>query len=92
VESGTAFVGYLPLEKQWIYEDFHSDGSFSANGAVPPANGVWTWSGTYTTAERTVHGASQWQRDGAGFRQSYGRMVGTSFRETAYALCRPAKR
>lgn len=90
--NGTAFVGYLPLEKQWIYEDFHSDGSLAENSAPAPANGVWTWSGALITPEHTVHGATQWQRSGAGFRQSYGRMIGTSFRETAYADCRPLKR
>ncbi len=91
-ESGMAFVGYSPLEKLWIYDDFHSDGSFAANVAPPPVNGVWTWSGTFTTSQRITHGAVQWQRDRLGFRQSFGRLLGASFRETAFALCRPAKR
>ena len=91
-EGGTSFVGYVALEKQWLYEDFRSDGSFSAYSAPPPANGVWTWQGTYTNAQRTVHGASQWSRIGNGFKQSFGRMVGPSFRETAYAQCVPVKR
>lgn len=91
-ENGTAFVGYLPPEKQWIYEDFHSDGGFGENSALPPINGVWTWTGTFTNADRTIHGASQWERAGAGFRQRYGRLLGTSFRETAHSDCRPLKR
>lgn len=91
-ERGTSMVGYVTLEKQWLYEDFHSDGSFSAYAAPAPSNGVWTWQGTYTNAQRTVHGASQWLRTGSGFKQSFGRMIGASFRETAYAQCSPVKR
>jgi hypothetical protein len=37
------------------------------------------------------HGAIAWRRDKDGFRQGFGRMLGTSFRETASAECRPAR-
>jgi hypothetical protein len=90
--SGTAFVGYVAPEKTWIYEDFHSDGALSQNTAAAPQNGVWTWIGTYTTPQRVTHGAVQWKRTPGGFRQGFGRMIGTSFRETAFADCRPVKR
>jgi hypothetical protein len=89
--NGTAFVGYLAPSGQWIYEDFHSDGSFSAITSSGPQNGTWTWDGTFTTPQRVTHGAIQWRREGAGFRQGFGRLLGTSFRETAYATCRKAK-
>lgn len=86
--SGVAYVGYLAPEAQWIYEDFHSDGSFATNTSPGPQNGAWTWTGTYTTAQRTQHIAIQWRREGDGIRQSFGRMLGTSFRETQYSSCR----
>ena len=91
-ENGTAFVGYLAPDQQWIYEDFHSDGSFASNTSSGPQNGTWTWEGTFTTPQRIQHGAIQWRRDRAGFRQGFGRMLGPSFRETAYSTCRPEKR
>lgn len=90
--NGTAFVGYLAPDQSWIYEDFHSDGSFATNTSPGPQNGIWTWSGTFTTPQRVQHGAVQWRRDGSGFRQGFGRLLGTSFRESAYSTCRPAAR
>jgi hypothetical protein len=90
-ENGTAFVGYLVPDQQWIYDDFHSDGSLSANTSSGPQNGTWTWEGTFTTPQRVLHGAIQWRRDKTGFRQGFGRLLGTSFRETAYATCTPVK-
>jgi hypothetical protein len=89
-ESGTAFVGYLPAQQQWIYEDFHSDGSFASNTSSGPQTGTWTWNGTFTSPQRVQHGAIAWQRGKRGFRQGFGRMLGTSFRETSYATCLPA--
>jgi len=89
--NGTAFVGYLAPNAQWIYDDFHGDGSFAASTSSGPQNGIWTWDGTLTTPQREMHRAVEWRRDRAGFRQGFGRLLGTSFRETEYATCRPAK-
>ncbi len=86
-EHGTAFVGYIAPESQWIYQDFHSDGSFSSNTSPGPQSGVWTWSGTFTSPQREQHGAIQWRRTNSGFRQGFGRLLGTSFRESAYSEC-----
>ncbi len=91
-ENGTAFVGYLAPDRQWIYEDFHSDGSFSSVTSSWPHGETWTWEGTFTTPQRVQHGAIQWRRDGEDLRQGFGRMLGTSFRESASATCRPVKR
>jgi hypothetical protein len=91
-DGGTAFVGYLPAEQQWIYDDFHTDGSFAANTSSGPQSGTWTWEGSFTTPDRVLHGAVQWRRTKTGFRQGFGRLLGTSFRETASATCLPAKR
>jgi hypothetical protein len=88
--GGTAFVGYLPAEQRWMYEDFHSDGSFTTSTSSGPQNGTWTWEGEYATPQRVVHGAMQWRRDRSGFRQGFGRLLGPSFRESAFAACRPA--
>jgi hypothetical protein len=85
--NGTAFVGYLGHDQAWVYDDFHSDGSLTANTSPGPENGVWTWSGSLTSQQRLQHGAIQWRRDGAGFRQSFGRLIGPSFLESASATC-----
>jgi hypothetical protein len=90
--NGNAFVGYLSAQQQWIYEDFDSDGSFSSSTSSGPQNGAWTWNGTFASPQRVLHGAIQWRSDRTGFRQSFGRLLGTSFRESAYSTCRPAKR
>jgi hypothetical protein len=91
-DGGTAFVGYLAPDQQWIYDDFHTDGSFAANTSSGPQNGTWTWEGSFTAPDRVLHRAEQWRRTNTGFRQGFGRLLGTSFRETAYATCLPAKR
>jgi hypothetical protein len=90
-QNGTAFVGYLTPDQQWIYDDYHSDGSLSASTSSGPQNGTWTWSGTVTSQQRVLHGAIQWRRESDGFRQGFGRLIGTSFRETAFATCRAVK-
>jgi len=88
--AGTAYVGYLAPDAQWIYEDFHNDGSFGTNTSSGPQGNVWTWTGTFTSPQRVQHGAVQWRRERNEFRQGFGRMLGTSFRETASATCRRA--
>jgi hypothetical protein len=87
-EHGTAYVGYLAPESQWIYEDFHSDGSFVSNTSSGPQSGAWTWSGTFTSPQREQHGALQWRRTKTGFRQGFGRLLGTSFRESSSSECK----
>jgi hypothetical protein len=87
-DGGTAFVGYLPLTKTWLYEDFHDDGSFATNASPGPADGVWTFRGSYTTAQHLAHYAVQWRRDGNALRRGFGRLIGASFRENASDRCR----
>ena len=87
----TGFVGYIAPDAQWTFEDFRSDGSFSSNASSGPQNGIWTWTGTFTSPERVQHVAIQWRRTKTGFRQGFGRMLGPSFRETSSAECRPAR-
>jgi hypothetical protein len=88
--GGTAYVGYLAPLGAWMYDDFHSDGSFTASTSNGPQNGVWTWSATYTTPRRIEHGTFQWRRDERGIRQGFGRALGTTFLEASYAVCTPA--
>ena len=89
-DGGVAYVGWLAPARTWIYEDFHDDGSYATNASPGPVAGVWTWTGAYTSADRVLHYAVQWRRDGATIRRAFGRMIGTSFRPSAGDLCRPA--
>lgn len=87
--GGIAYVGYLAPDKSWIYEDFHDDGSYGTAGSPGPLNGTWTWSGAFTSSQRTLHGAAVWRRTNpVTIRMGFGRLVGTSFRETSYNECR----
>ncbi len=86
--GSVAYVGYLPLEKTWLYNVFHDDGSFATNVSPGPVDGVWTWTGSYTMPQRVVHEAVQWRRDGATIRRGFGRLIGASFRESAGDVCR----
>lgn len=45
--GGTAYVGWLPQEHVYVYDDFHNDGSLAKLTAPVPSNGVWHWTGTY---------------------------------------------
>lgn len=65
-DGGTAYVGYVPKLKLWLYEDFHGDGSYATNTSQGPKSGAWRWSGTYDTARAVVHGSVIWRRANAG--------------------------
>jgi hypothetical protein len=88
-DTGTGYVGYLAPAAQWLYEDFHADGGFATSTSPGPRDGVWTWTTTDTMPQRVLHGASQWKREGSDFRQGFGRLLGSSFRESDSATCRP---
>ena len=60
--GGTAYVGYVPARKQWLYEDFHFDGSYSMNTSPGPVNGSWSWTGTYDMGKHVLHGVVIWKR------------------------------
>ena len=59
--GGIAYVGYIAPQKQWVYEDFHYDGSYSMNTSPGPADDTWTWSGTYYMGAQTLHGKVLWK-------------------------------
>jgi hypothetical protein len=63
--GGTAYVGYVPKQNQWIYEDFHGDGSYATNTSPGPVDGAWPWTGIYFTGSDTDHGTVIWQRTSA---------------------------
>ena len=48
--GGRAYVGYLPQTKQYVYNDFHNDGSFSQLHAAAPAGHRYEWTGSYYAA------------------------------------------
>jgi hypothetical protein len=87
-QRGTVFVGYVGSEGGWVYEDFHSDGGFGSYTSPGPQAGVWTWSGEFSGPNRVAHGALQWRRTNTGIQRGYGRLIGTSFRESAADACR----
>ena len=61
-DGGIAYVGYVEPNKQWIYEDFHYDGSYAVNTSSGPSDDTWTWQGTYYLGQRVMHGVVIWKR------------------------------
>jgi hypothetical protein len=88
--GGTAYVGYLAPLDAWTFEEFHDDGSFTTSSSSGPQDGVWTWLATSTTPRRIEHGTLSWRRERGGFRQGFGRSLGTTFLEVRHTDCRPA--
>lgn len=62
--GGIAFVGYVEPNQQWIYEDFHYDGSYATNTSSGPKDSVWTWAGTYYNGQAVMHGVVTWKLTG----------------------------
>lgn len=61
-DGGIAYVGYLPQEKQWVYQDFHYDGSFALTTSKGPDGSSWTWAGGgYYTKDAVLHGMVVWR-------------------------------
>lgn len=61
--GGTAYVGYVPSQNDWAYQDFHYDGSFGVStSAGPDKENVWTWAGgAYYTESGILHGIATWK-------------------------------
>lgn len=60
--GGIAYVGYVPQEKQWVYQDFHYDGSFALTTSKGPDGATWTWAGGgYYTKDAVLHGKIVWR-------------------------------
>lgn len=61
--GGVAYVGYVPTENDWAYQDFHYDGSYGVTtSAGPDKDGVWTWAGGgYYTTGGILHGEIKWK-------------------------------
>jgi hypothetical protein len=61
--GGIAYVGYVPSENDWAYQDFHYDGSFGVlTSAGPDKDNMWTWAGgAYYTQTGILHGQATWK-------------------------------
>lgn len=61
--GGIAYVGFVPTQNDWAYQDFHYDGSFGVTtSAGPDKDNVWTWAGgAYYTPAGIVHGMATWK-------------------------------
>lgn len=61
--GGVAYVGFVPSQNDWAYQDFHYDGSFGVStSAGPDKDNLWTWAGgAYYTADGIVHGVATWK-------------------------------
>lgn len=61
--GGIAYVGYVPTENDWAYQDFHYDGSFGVStSAGPDKDRTWTWAGgAYYTPGGIIHGVATWK-------------------------------
>jgi hypothetical protein len=64
-DGGTAYVGFVPKLKEWIYYDFHGDGTFATNTSPGPASNGWTWTGTYYQPNAEGNGSVLWRRSSA---------------------------
>lgn len=49
-DGGIAYIGYVPGQKQWVYEDYHYDGSMARVTSPGLQDGKWIWSGPYYPA------------------------------------------
>jgi hypothetical protein len=61
--GGIAYVGYVPSQNDWAYQDFHYDGTFAlSTSAGPDKDQVWTWAGGgYYTDSGVQHGVVTWK-------------------------------
>lgn len=61
--GGVAYVGYVPTQNDWAYQDFHYDGSFGVStSAGPDKDNTWTWAGgAYYTTSGILHGMATWK-------------------------------
>jgi hypothetical protein len=60
--GGTAYVGYVPSLKQWIYDDYHGDGTYARSTAAAPKDNAWDWFGTYYGPDgQTNYGPITWK-------------------------------
>ena len=61
--GGVAYVGYVPTQNDWAYQDFHYDGNFGdSTSDGPDKNKVWTWAGgAYYTPAGVLHGVVTWK-------------------------------
>ncbi len=62
-DGGVAYVGLVPAQNTWSYDDFHYDGTYAVTSSKgPDKSGVWTWAGgsDYTPAG-VMHGTITWR-------------------------------
>lgn len=61
--GGIAYVGFVPSQNDWAYQDFHYDGSFGVStSAGPDKDNTWTWAGgAYYTQSGILHGVATWK-------------------------------
>jgi hypothetical protein len=62
-QGGIAYVGFVPAQNDWAFQDFHYDGTFGVTTSVgPDKENVWTWAGGgYYTPQGVLHGVITWK-------------------------------
>ncbi len=71
-QGGTAYVGYVPKLRAWIYDDFHGDGSYARSTSSGPHNDTWAWFGTYYTQRaQQSYGPISWSVKGNRLERRY---------------------
>ncbi len=86
--GGIAYVGYVEAKKQWIYEDFHYDGSYAVNASGGPKSNAWTWIGTFYTGNQIMHGAVVWKLTSpARIDRTFERRAARGFKPTGSDYC-----
>lgn len=61
--GGVAYVGFVPTQNDWAYQDFHYDGSYGVSTSDgPDKDKTWTWAGgAYYTQSGILHGVATWK-------------------------------
>jgi len=89
-QGGVAYIGFVPAQRQWIYEDFHDDGGYAQVTSPGLKDGSWTWTGPYYTPEGTVlHGRIVYAIESHDrYDRIFERPAGSGFQRTASDTCR----
>ncbi len=87
-QGGTAYVGYVPRLRTWLYDDFHGDGSYARSTSRGPHGGTWAWYGTYYTSDAQLsYGPILWSVKNNRLERKYEQTVAGHTRQLGADSC-----